>query len=157
MELWVAVMHFGGSTAFWLQSMDPTIEQITWREFCLAVCARFEHDHHNHLIRQFFHIKQTTIVTEYVELFDTLMHQILAHDPTFSMTTIVNRFVDGLRADIKAIVFIQRPLDLDNVVSLVILQDELVFPRPQPTSVRSKEQSSSQAHSRLHPAHSSIF
>lgn len=45
------------------------------------------------------------------------MHQIIAHDPTFSVSAIVNRFVDGLRYDIKAVVFIHRPLDLDIVVS----------------------------------------
>lgn len=46
------------------------------------------------------------------------MHQILAHDPAFRVSAIVvNRFVDGLRSDIQAVVFIHRPLDLDTVVS----------------------------------------
>jgi hypothetical protein len=81
------------------------------------VCARFEHDQNNHLIQQFFHIRQTNTITKYVEYFDSLMHQILAHDPAFSVSAIVNRFVDGLRYDIKAVVFIHRPLDLDIVVS----------------------------------------
>lgn len=52
-EVWVkiATMHFGGSAAFWLQSMDPPIRLTPWPEFCSAVCARFERDQHNHLIR----------------------------------------------------------------------------------------------------------
>jgi hypothetical protein len=71
----------------------------------LAVCARFERDHHNHLIRQFFHIRQLDSVTEYVDNFDTLMHQILAHDPMFSLSAIVNHFID-------------------TIVSLAMLQEE---------------------------------
>jgi hypothetical protein len=46
------------------------------------------------------------------------MHQILAHDPSFSMPAIVNRFVDGLKQDITAVVFVQRPLDLDTYCCL---------------------------------------
>jgi hypothetical protein len=41
------------------------------------------------------------IVTEYVDQFDTLMHQILAHDPLFSVSSIANRFVDGLKSVLK--------------------------------------------------------
>jgi hypothetical protein len=127
-ELWVkiATLHFTGLTPFWLQSVGPHIRLTTWHEFCIAVCARFERDHHNQLIRQFFHIKQIDTVTEYVEHFDSLMHQILAHDPSFSVSAIVNRFIDGLKQDIKAVVFIHRPLDLDSAVSLALLQEELV-------------------------------
>lgn len=82
-KLWVkiATMHFVGSAAFWLQSSDPVLRLTPWPEFCAAVCARFERDQHNYLIRQFFHIRQNDMVTDYVEQFDTLMHQILAHDP----------------------------------------------------------------------------
>lgn len=54
------------------------------------------------------------------------MHQILAHDPTFSVSAIVNRFIDGLKPDIKAMVFIHRPLDLDSAISLALLQEKLL-------------------------------
>jgi hypothetical protein len=122
-ELWVkiATMHFVGSAAFWLQSSDPRLRLAQWSEFCAAVCARFERDQHNYLIRQFFHIRQIDTVVEYVEQFDTLMHQILASDPQFSIATIVNRFIDGLAPEIRAIVFIHHPLDLDTAVSLALL------------------------------------
>jgi ABC-type thiamin/hydroxymethylpyrimidine transport system permease subunit len=49
------------------------------------------------------------------------MHQILAHDPQFSISAIVNRFIDGLAPEIRSIVFIHRPLDLDTAVSLALL------------------------------------
>jgi hypothetical protein len=49
------------------------------------------------------------------------MHQILAHDPSFNISVIVNRFIDGLRRDIKVVVFIHRPIDLDTTVCLTLL------------------------------------
>lgn len=48
--------------------------------------------------------------------FDTLMHQILAHDPMFSVSAIVNCFIDGLKPDIRSVVLIHRPLDLDTAI-----------------------------------------
>jgi hypothetical protein len=77
-------LNFVGTAAFWLQSVDPAIRHTHWSEFCADVSARFERDQHNHLIRQFFHIRQTATVTEYVDLFDSIMHQLHAHDPSFS-------------------------------------------------------------------------
>jgi hypothetical protein len=107
------------------------------------VCARFERDHHNHLIRQFFHIRQLDSVSEYVGQFDSLMHQILAHDRLFSISAIVNRFVDGLRSDIKQVVFIHRPLDLDTAVSLALLQEELLTPHIKSNHQKGPEQAAS--------------
>jgi hypothetical protein len=146
-ELWVkiATMHFVGSAVFWLQSSDPVLRVAPWPEFCAVVCARFERDQHNSLMRIFFHITQSDTITEYVEQFDTLMHQILAHDPQFSISAIVNRFIDGLAPEIRSIVFIHRPLDLDTAVSLALLQEELVQPLVSPSSSRMNHSSTHKA------------
>uniref|UniRef100_A0A8R7V0R5 Uncharacterized protein n=1 Tax=Triticum urartu TaxID=4572 RepID=A0A8R7V0R5_TRIUA len=42
--------------------------------------------------------------------------------PYFFLT----RFIEGLRADIRAVVLIQRPPDLDTACSLALLQEEVV-------------------------------
>jgi hypothetical protein len=57
------------------------------------------------------------------------MHQILAHNPLFSVSAIVNRFVDGLKPDINIVVFIQCTLDLNIIVSLALLQKEIMMAR----------------------------
>lgn len=54
------------------------------------------------------------------------MHQILSHDIVFSVFAIVNHFIDGPKPDIRSIVFIHHPLDLDIVVYLELLQEELL-------------------------------
>jgi len=77
-------------------------------------------------LRQFFHIRQNGIVPEYIEQFDELIHQIKAHDPRFDPMLVTKRFIDGLNHDIKSVVMIHKPRDLDAVSSLALLQEELV-------------------------------
>lgn len=75
------------------------------------------------MIRQFFHARQSNSVLEYVEQFDGLVHQFLAHDSTIQAPMIVKRFIDGLKIEIRAPVLMQRPVDLDTACSLAILQE----------------------------------
>lgn len=132
MNHWVkfATMNFIGSAAFWMQSIEVNLKSFSWRDLCQAVVERFERDQHNHVVRQFFHIKQCGTVAEYVELFDELAHQLLAHDPLFNPVGITSKFVDGLKPDIKAVVLVQRPKDLDTASSLALLQEEVLMGQP---------------------------
>lgn len=83
--LWgrIATMNLTGSTALWLQTVISTVCSLPWPEFAATVCTKFNRDEHNHLHRQFFHIRQLTNVHEYIEHFNDLVHQILAHDQIF--------------------------------------------------------------------------
>lgn len=72
----------------------------------------------------FFHHKQLSLGSDYVEQFSDIVHQLLAYDPKFSPTVITNHFVDGLKKDIRAVVMLHRPQDLDIASSLAFLQEE---------------------------------
>jgi hypothetical protein len=128
-EVWVrmATMYFEGSAVFWVQSMESRIREMNWESLCAALSARFGRDQHNMLIRQFYHIHQTASVAEYVENFDQLMHQLLAHENSLTANMITARFVDGLKDEIKTVVTIQRPFDLDTACSLAILQEDVLL------------------------------
>lgn len=52
------------------------------------------------------------------------MHQILAHDPKFSAATITNHFIDGLKDEIRAVVLVHNPSNLDTAASIALLQEE---------------------------------
>jgi len=122
-EYWVklATMNFSGPAAFWMQSIEMDVRKCDWKSLCQAITSRFERDQYNHVITNFFHARQVGSVSEYVETFDELVHQLLAYDPTFSPTVITSRFVDGLKTPIKSIVLVHRPKDLDTASSLTIL------------------------------------
>lgn len=130
MKVKFALMNFLGSAAFWMQSIEVNLRTLSWEELCKSVVTRFERDQHNQIVRQFFHLRQTTSVAEYVELFDELVHQLLAHDPYVSPVVITNKFVDGLKPEIKVVVLVHRPKDLDSASSLALLQEEVLLGHP---------------------------
>jgi Trp operon repressor len=80
-------MLFTGNANFWAQSLDSPVHSLGWSDLCKLVCEMFEKDQHSMLLRQFFRIKQTEGVLDYIEHFDSIFHQILAHDSKFSTAT----------------------------------------------------------------------
>ncbi|XP_066323451.1 uncharacterized protein [Miscanthus floridulus] len=129
---WVklATINFTGTAAFWMQTIELNLHQCPWDSFYKHVVDRFDRDQFNHFIRQFFHVKQTASVAEYITLFDELMHQLLAHDPLVNPAFLTNKFIDGLADNIKAAILLHRPKDLDTASSLAILQEEIVLGKP---------------------------
>lgn len=120
----VATLNFSRNAAFWLQSVRQTLLGITWVEFCEQECSRFTRDHHQALIRQWIHIVQTASVSDYVEKFDTLMHQLTAYNRNLEPIYFVTKFVEGLKDEIRSAILLQRPQDLDTACSLALLQEE---------------------------------
>lgn len=120
----VATLNFVGNAAFWLQSVRNQLIGVTWHDLCGRVCARFTRDKQQALIRQWFHVKQVSSVSEYVERFDIIMHQLNAYDSTAPPEYFMTKFVDGLKDEIRTIVLFQRPQDLDVACSLAFLQEE---------------------------------
>lgn len=123
-------MRLMGSAALWFQTLQDPINTFTWDTFVTAVCHRFDKDEHNHLLRHFFHIKQTTTVIDYVEQFSDIVHHLLAHDKSFPPSVITSRFIDGLKKEVRAVVMMHRPQDLDTASSLAILQEEATQDQP---------------------------
>lgn len=120
----IATLNFCGNAAFWLQSVRNQLGGITWVGLCDLVCSRFSKDRQQALIRQWFHIRQDGSVAEYVEKFDSLMHQLLAYDNSLLPVYFVTKFVEGLRSDIRVVVLVQRPQDMDSACAVALLQEE---------------------------------
>lgn len=129
-NLWVKVagMHFNGAAKRWIQSLDRPSQSIPWADFCKLLLDRFARDQHETLLRQLFHIHQTTTVTDYVERFATLVDQLKAYSATPDMRSFTTRFVDGLRPDIRLVVTMQRPQNIDTAYALSMLQEEVAVP-----------------------------
>jgi hypothetical protein len=85
---------------------------------------RFGREQHGSLIRQLFHIRQTSSVADYVEQFSSLVDEIAAYESKTGLLYYTMRFIDGLRADIKQVIIVQRPSDLDTACVLALVQEE---------------------------------
>jgi len=90
---------------------------------------RFCRDQQELLLRTYLHIRQTTTVQDYVDCFVDLIEQLSAYTPNSDHIAYVTHLVDGLRDDIRAVVFVQRPKDLDSACILALLQEETIEPR----------------------------
>lgn len=124
---WVrlALMHFIENAALWLQSAERRLRRVSWSDFAALVIQKFGHDQHQTLIRQFYHVRQSTTVAECVEQFESIMNQLLSYSENIDPLYFTTRFVDGLRVDLCAAVLIQRPPDLESAVALAYLQEEV--------------------------------
>ncbi|KAK1651077.1 hypothetical protein QYE76_068882 [Lolium multiflorum] len=124
---WVpmSTLHFTGAAGIWLQSVVKKLAGLDWLAFTSLLCTRFGRDRHQLLIRQFYTIKQITTVADYIERFDILMNHLVSYSDCTHPYYFLTRFVEGLRPDIRSIVMVQRPNDLDTACSLALLQEEV--------------------------------
>ncbi|CAD6242180.1 unnamed protein product [Miscanthus lutarioriparius] len=121
-----STMHLSGTAACWLQSVEDQVRVGSWEQFCQLVMNCFGKDQHELLIRHLFHIHQSGSVQEYIDKFIGLVDQLVAYGRNTDPIYYGMRFVDGLRADIRAAMHIQHPNNLDTAYVLALLQEELV-------------------------------
>ncbi|WVZ88489.1 hypothetical protein U9M48_035006 [Paspalum notatum var. saurae] len=127
-NLWirVAVMHFSGAAARWLQSVDAQLRACDWIGFSQLLLDRFGKDEHELLIRQMLQIQQSSTVADYVEKFTAVVDQLIAYNNSNDPLYYVQSFINGLRPEIRAAVFMQRPSTLDSACVLAMMQEEVV-------------------------------
>lgn len=127
--LWVKIasMNLTGVASLWFHTLTNPIESMSWKEFVTAASNKFDKDERNHLLQAFFRIRQSTSVNEYIEHFSDILHKLLVHDPNLPTSIITNRFVDGLKKEIRAVVMVHRLQCLDTASSLALLQEEALL------------------------------
>jgi len=120
----VATHHFTHAAARWLQSVESEVQNISWESFSNLIHERFSRDQHELLLRQLFHIKHTSTVSDYIEKFTDLFEQLKAYNPNPDKLYFTTRFVDGLREDVRSVVMVTRPQNLNTACTLGLLQEE---------------------------------
>uniref|UniRef100_A0A453JI28 Retrotransposon gag domain-containing protein n=1 Tax=Aegilops tauschii subsp. strangulata TaxID=200361 RepID=A0A453JI28_AEGTS len=126
-SFWVpmATLNFSGSAAVWLQSIQKRLAEFDWEAFTALLCTRFGRDRHQTLIRQFYTVRQTSSVAHYIEQFELIINHLSSYSDTIHPFYFLTHFVEGLRRDIRAVVLVQRPPDLDTACALALLQEEV--------------------------------
>ena len=121
----VSEMHFDGAASLWYQSVEAQVPEWSWEDFCAQIHDRFDRDRHELLIRQIFHINQSSTVFDYLARFSELVDQLKVYSPSRDPLFYTMRFIDGLRPDIKSVVHMHRPKDLETAATLALLQEEM--------------------------------
>lgn len=104
--------------------MEQRISAADWPTFCAIIHERFSRDQHELLLCQLFNIRHTSTVTYYIDRFVALVEQLSSYTTNPDPLYFTTRFIDGLRDDIRFVILIQRPLNLDTACTLALLQEE---------------------------------
>jgi hypothetical protein len=125
--LWVrlASLQFTGPAARWLSSMKSSIRKFTWSEFCQEVVLSFGRNQHQSLIRWLYKLVQTGTVEEYVQQFVELMDQLAAYEDHPDVLHYVTRFIDGLKPQVRVLVAVQLPQDLETAYTIACVHEEV--------------------------------
>ncbi|XP_048538604.1 uncharacterized protein LOC125517444 [Triticum urartu] len=121
----MATLHFTGSAAIWLQLVQGKLAGLDWEAFCTLLCTRFGRDMHQSIIRQFYALRQTSSVSDYIEQFENPMNHLISYSDAVHPLYFLTRFIEGLHTDIRTVVMVQRLKDLDTACALTILQEEV--------------------------------
>jgi hypothetical protein len=121
----IASMHMAPAIACWFQAVLLRHPKLSWPLFCQLLHEHYGKDQYQLLLRQLFRIQQLGNVSEYIEQFSSLVDQLSVYQSAGDPLYFVTRFVEGLRPDIRAVVLLQRPVELDTACSLALLQEEV--------------------------------
>lgn len=123
MKVKFASLNCVGNAALWLKMAQKRRQFEHWHELRTAVQDKWGRNKHKFHMRQLLLLSQTSSVDEYTSKFDTLRHQILLADPHTSEVFFVERYVAGLRSEIRSAVILHQPEDVDTASCLALLQE----------------------------------
>lgn len=109
MKVKFAALNMIGDAALWSKTIQKRHKFVHWEEMCEAVKERWGKSKHTFYMRQMMVLGQTSTVDAYTSKFNTLRHQILLEDPYTSEVLFVERYLAGLRGNIRTAVTLHCP------------------------------------------------
>lgn len=123
MKVKFASLNCVGNAALWLKMAQKRRQFVHWHELRTAVQEKWRRNRHKFHMRQLLLLSQSGSVDDYTTKFDNLRHQILLADPHSSEVFFVERYVAGLRSEIRTVVILHQPEDVDTASCLALLQE----------------------------------
>ena len=74
-------------------------------------------------MKQLDSLHQTGSVEDYYNTFVDLAHHILLYNPAYDHVFFVTRFLNELKDDIRSVITLHRPKDVETAVALALLQE----------------------------------
>jgi hypothetical protein len=104
--------HVRGQATTWLNSAGANLQNLSWPELCQLLIDRFPDTHSVDPMDQLQHLKQISSVDQYINLYESWMTQMKRGRSYLPQDFFVDRFISGLKDNIKHIVQCQKPATL---------------------------------------------
>ena len=116
-----ASLNFQGTTALWFRTVEAKGKIEEWGEMCRKVHQKFDKNEYVQYRRQLRQLKQIGSVSDYVEKFEKLRHQLLLYNAALDQSFFVEEFIEGLKMEYRTAIRLALPQDLDTASLLALL------------------------------------
>ncbi|XP_066317156.1 uncharacterized protein [Miscanthus floridulus] len=119
-----AALNFRGVAKTRLLTVQRNGRIEDWVQLCDLVMNRFDKNQYQLLLKRFEVLKQSGSVDDYQAEFEKLAQGILLYNSNYDDTYFVTRFVAGLKEEIRSVITLHRPKDVDTASALALHQEE---------------------------------
>ncbi|KAJ4789708.1 polyprotein [Rhynchospora pubera] len=110
----LAVLSFVGEASIWYGSFRLGIDNPPWELLVEEVFARFSQNATQELVGELKRVQHTGKVMDYIKQFDHVRAKLMRQKPYIPTDFYVACFIEGLREDIKAMVTVLNPKNLND-------------------------------------------
>ncbi|KAM0829264.1 hypothetical protein ACQ4PT_066987 [Festuca glaucescens] len=121
-----ATMYMRDSAAHWYQAYKLKNPWHNWSTFSVDVVHEFERNAQRDKIRELLTLKQMGTVDEYKKQFDKLVYHIKLYDPNMGSLMLVQRFILGLKEELRAAVEVQLPNTVAEAALFAQIQESVL-------------------------------
>jgi hypothetical protein len=98
-ETWVPLvtLHCHGMAQTWWRSLRTPANFLHWGQFCNMVFRRFSRHNSHSSLERFHHLKQSSLVADYIQKFEELMALMRMEHPGLTEQYFISNFIAGLK------------------------------------------------------------
>ena len=99
---------------------------VTWKEFCQDIQAKFGSDDYRSALTELNNLKRTSTVEEYTVQFQALQYDVTMHSGKYDELYFATQYVAGLKEDIKATVEPLVPIIVERAALIAKIQQKVM-------------------------------
>lgn len=119
-------IHLEGRVNMWYHDYQESNATITWDQFMLDVCNRFQEGGHDNIIGEFNKLRQNESVEEYHENFEELKAFIVTKHRSFGKDYYIESFISGLNEEVAKMVQLLSSTTLTQAIYMAKIQEGLL-------------------------------
>lgn len=122
-----ASLYLSDNVAHWYHAFKQSSAYHTWPQFCAAILQEFDVNVYRQKMKDLMSLKQLDSVEDYKQQFLQLVYTVRLYEPSISDTFLVTRFIMGLKAELRSVVELQIPTNVQTAAMYASVQEGLLL------------------------------